>query len=293
MNTKLTFALLGSMGALLTSAQAVHTLGYDFDLLSTGPLANGASIPNSGSVGGAGTFNIGLLGGTGTIVNTGIVATLAYGNVNLGNTFTLTPNNNDDQNLDAPNINANAAVSLFGFAPNLTYSAFAWVNMASNSNDNMVFGGNGSIAANGGAVLHHGTRNGNVQSGHWGDDAGPDQVLNIPVPNNEWHVIAFTNDGATGLQTIYLNPGSAGEVTLNGGAGTAGAMDQAINLLIGTANNKGSFNGQLDRVTAYNTLRTPAQLAAAATAAPVPEPTAFLAVASGAAMLLGLRRRRS
>ncbi len=113
------------------------------------------------------------------------------------------------------------------------------------------------------------------------------------MPNNEWHVIAFTNDGVTGLQTLYMDPGSAGEVTLNGGLGTGGGMDQAINLLIGTANNGGSFNGQLDRVTAYDTLRTPAQLAAAATAPPVPEPTAFLAIASGAAMLLGLRPRRS
>ncbi|MEO7317376.1 MAG: LamG-like jellyroll fold domain-containing protein [Chthoniobacteraceae bacterium] len=168
------------------------------------------------------------------------------------------------------------------------------MNLASNFFDNMVFGGNGTAATPANQVLHLGTRNGNVQSGHWGDDVGPDHTLNIPVPNNQWHVIAFTNDGATGLQTIYIDPGTTGEISMSGGSpNNTGGMDRTINLLIGTAANGGSFNGQLDRITAYDTLRTPAQLAAAATAAPVPEPTAFLAVASGTAMLLGLRRRRS
>ncbi|MEO7317377.1 MAG: hypothetical protein ABIZ56_00150, partial [Chthoniobacteraceae bacterium] len=46
-----------------------------------------------------------------------IVAGTAYGAVNLGNTFTLTPFADGDANLDAPHINANAAVSLFGLIP--------------------------------------------------------------------------------------------------------------------------------------------------------------------------------
>ena len=289
--TKLCTILVGAIGAMITSAQAVHTLGYDFDFLATGPLAEGASIANTGSVGGPGTFHLG--GGTGTVVNTGTVLGTAYGTVNLGNTLTLTPAADNNQNLGAPNIDANAAVSLFGITPGTAYTAFAWVNMASNAGDNMIFGGNGDAPSPNGQVLHHGTRNGNVHSGHWGDDLGPDQAVNIGVANGQWHVLAFTNDGPGGTQTIYLDPGTGSEVTATGAGGAGGGMQTAINLLIGTANNGGSFNGQMDRVTTYAEVRTPAQIAAAATAAPVPEPTAFVAVASGAAMLLGLRRRRS
>ncbi len=294
MNMKLPCILLGAIAATITSAQAAQTLGYDFDLMSPGSLLDGASIPNSGSVGGPGTFHVGSLGGSGAIVNTGPVST-AYGMVDLLNTLTLTPLGDGNTNLEAPYIDANAAVSSFGFAPNQTYSAFAWVNIPMLTNDNMVFGGNGALG--GGEVLHLGTRQSatnnanNVQSGHWGDDAGPDQGLLIPVPDNEWHVIAFTNDGTTGTQTIYLDPGSATESVLSGGDGTGGAMQTAINLLIGTANNGGSFIGQMDRVTAYDTLQTPAELGAAAT---VPEPATFVALASGAGLLLmGRRRRRS
>ena len=281
MNTKFNLILVGSIAATITSSQAVHTLLYEFDDAPLGAIADGTPITNSGSVGGPGTFHPAT--GSGSIINTGVVTGTAYGDVFLGRTLLLSPPTDGTADLNAPHIDANAAVALFGITPSTEYTAFAWVNMNSSSGDNMIFGGSPAPA------LHHGTRNGNVQSGHWGDDAGPDQGLIIPVPNGQWHVLAYTNDTA-GVQTIFLDPGTPSQVNLSNGAATNGQMNTAINLLIGTAPNGGSFSGQMDRVYTYDSIRTPEQIAAAAV---VPEPTTFLALASGATVLLGLRRRRS
>ncbi|MEO8354204.1 MAG: LamG-like jellyroll fold domain-containing protein [Chthoniobacteraceae bacterium] len=281
--------LLGLIVATITSAHAVQTLGYEFNELIPRNLVGDETIPNSGSVGGDGIFKIGTLGGTGTVVSTGVIQGTAYGDVNLGNTLTLTPNAVGNTNLEAPHIETNAATSLFGFASNKSYTSFAWVNMASSNGDNTVFGGNSDVAT-GGKVLSLGTRGGDLISGQWDDNVGPDEDAIIPVPNNQWHVIAFTNDGTTGTQTIYLDPGSASEMMASGGTGVFGTFDVAIDLLIGTGGLGGSFSGQLDRITAYDTLRTPAEIAFAAT---IPEPVTLVALASGTGLLLMRRRRRS
>ncbi len=280
--------LLGTIATTITSAHAVKTLGYEFDELIPGNLVGGETVLNSGSVASDGTFRLGTLGGTGTVVSTGVIQGTAYGDVTLGNTLTLTPDAVGNANLEAPHIDTNAATSLFGFGSDKNYTAFAWVNMASAVGDNTVFGGNSDLTGDG--VISLGTRGGDLSSGQWGDDVGPDSGDVIPVPNNQWHVIAFTNDGATGTQTIFLDPGSPSEMMASGGTGVFGVFDVAINLLIGTAGNGGSFSGQLDRVTAYDTVQTAQEIGLAAT---IPEPGTLVALASGTGLLLMRRRRRS
>jgi hypothetical protein len=162
----------------------------------------------------------------------------------------------------------------------------AWVNFASTAGDNMIFGQDGTNAANGGAVLHLGTRNGNLHSGHWADDIGPDQGISVP-PGAGWHHVAYTNDGAAGNQSIYLD----GNLVVGPGApGTAGAMDTSQLLRIGTANNGGSFSGMLDEVKIFNTQLSVTEIQAAMA---VPEPTTITAVIVGGLGLLMTRRRRA
>jgi hypothetical protein len=67
-------------------------------------------------------------------------------------------------------------------------------------------------------------------------------------------------------------------------------MDTTHNLLIGTANNGGSFAGQLDEVKVFNTQLSVTEIQAAMA---VPEPTSIAAVLVGGISLLMTRRRRA
>ncbi len=119
---------------------------------------------------------------------------------------------------------------------NRDYTAMAWVNFRSTVGDNMVFGQVPTEA------LHLGSRNGFFHSGHWGDDIGPDQGINIATPINSWHHITFVNQGQT--QSIYQD----GVLVVGPGATGANANNALGNILIATAFDNGSFVGGLDEV---------------------------------------------
>ena len=96
--------------------------------------------------------------------------------------------------------------------------------------------------------------------------------------------MAWTNAN-DGTQQIFVDGVSVGGP---GGGGSFGSFNSDNNLLIGTSGNDGSFNGLLDEVKVFDTLLTPAEIAAASVI--VPEPSALVLGLLGAAGLL-LRRR--
>jgi len=266
------------------SANAALVVYYDFNGNSQGGLSDGASIINK--AGGAnGVFHTGTdAGGAGAIV----ASTAGAG---FGNAIQLSPASDGSQNTGAPNIDTLLTATAANVTPGTPYTAMAWAKFASTAGDNMIFGQDGNGAANGGAVLHLGTRtNGNptygLHSGHWGDDIGPDQGVNVGPGTSAWHHVAYTNDGAGGTQSIYMD----GNLIATGAAGATGAMDLTRNILIGTSNNGGSFSGQLDEVKIFNTLLSQSEIQAASQ---VPEPTIAAGAVIGGIGLLMSRRRRA
>jgi hypothetical protein len=172
---------------------------------------------------------------------------------NLGRSLQLTPAADGNQNLEAPNIDTAFTAIQLSITPSTAYTIMAWVNFASTVGDNMIFGQNGAIANPANQVLHNGSRNGYYHSGHWGDDIGPDQGINIATGTGIWHHVAYTNDTA-GTQSIFVD----GVQVANGATGTGGGMDNSLNILIGTSNNGGSFSGMVDEIKMYNEVLTAA-----------------------------------
>lgn len=270
--------LLGTGLALVPiySTQASLVLYYNFNDETLGTAADGESITNGGTFGTAGILDTGTNGGNITnFVLSGVAG--GFG----GNALQLTPANDGLTALDAANINTAFSAAAFSITPSTAYTAMAWVNFANGNGDNMIFGGN----ANSSPVLHLGSRGGQMLSGHWADDIGPDQGTNIGTDAGNWHHVAYQNDGAGGTQSLYFD----GVLRATGGAGTSGQMSTALNVLIGTAANSGSFNGQLDEVRIYDTALTQTEIQAAM--AVVPEPTSIALLAFGTGLML--RRRRA
>ncbi|MCH1508876.1 MAG: LamG domain-containing protein [Akkermansiaceae bacterium] len=144
----------------------------------------------------------------------------------------------------------------------------------------MVFSG-----ANG-AVFHLGFRNqggsGQHWSGHWGDDINSNGAPTTEI--GVWHHVTWTNTAGSNEQSIYVD----GVLAVSGGAGGYGA-NGGQTLLIGTSNNGGSFNGDLDDVRVYDEVLSAAQIADLATVA-IPEPTSGILLSLASLALL--RRRR-
>jgi Concanavalin A-like lectin/glucanases superfamily len=214
-------------------------------------------------------------GGTGTIVASGVNG--GFG----GNAIQITPTADANEVGGAPHILSTTSLSGVGITTSSAYTVMAWVNFSSSAGDNMIFG----MVDGGVDALHHGSRAGNLHSGHWGDDLGPDQGINISTDNGVWHHIAYTNNSA-GTQSIYRD----GVLVASGATGTGGSMNTATTLAIGTSRNAGSFSGFLDEVRVYDTELTPAEITAALTVAPEPGTTALTGLLTVAA-LLGRRRR--
>ena len=262
------------------AANAVLQLYYNFE---TGAATNGATVDNL-VTGADGTLRFGTSGGsitynqTGTITGIGSVA----GPQILGRTLTFAPAADGNQNLEAPHIDTAFTLSALNITPGTAYTAMAWVNFGSTTGDNMIFG-----QGFGGNSLHHGSRNGNYHSGHWGDDVGPDQGVFVTTGTGAWHHVAFTND-SSGTQEIFVD----GLSVASGATGAGGTMDTFQNLLIGTSNNGGSFSGQLDEIKIFNEVRTAAQIQQDARVIPEPNSIALLAL-SGFGMTALLRRRRA
>ena len=260
----------------LTSADAALLVYYNFNSLPSGAVTANIPVPNTGTLGGSGTLSKGTGTGQANVVASGAGA-------GSGKALQFIPAADGDQNGAAPHVSTLNTLASLGITPSMAYTVMAWANFASAAGDNMIFGQDGSVAMPGGQSLHHGTRNGNLHSGHWGDDIGPDQGSNVP-PGAGWHHIAYTNDGAAGNQSIFLD----GNLVVGPGApGVAGAFDTTKDLLIGTSNNGGSFSGQLDEVKVFNSLLSRAEIQAASV---IPESGSFALMALAGCFLL--RRRR-
>lgn len=278
------FPVLVGAGLSLAAAQASRAdlvIYYNFNNLTngtTGNLSENQIVQNAGTLGTAPSmFHTGTdAGGFGQVVPSGIP-----GN-NGGQALRLRPAGDGSQLTGAPYVETNISGISAGVTPGSPYTAMAWVNFDNETGDNMIFGQSFS-----GNTLHNGTRNGNLHSGHWGDDIGPDQGITIKPGTGAWHHVAYTNDTA-GTQQIYLD----GNLVASGATGTGGGMDSGQTLAIGTANNGGSFSGLLDEVRVYNTLLTGTQIQQAMNAT-VPEPTTAAVLALGAAGLAMSRRRRA
>jgi len=273
-----TFAL-----APAQSANANLVVYYDFNSLNNGALAQGQGINNKGTGGTVGLVQLGTTPG-----NVANIVTSGVPGGNGGKALQLTPNGDGLQNSQPAYIDTNFTAATLKMTSGTPYTAMAWVNFANNVGDNMIFGGNGDIA-NGGQVLHDGSRNGFLHSGHWGDDLGPDQGVSVDSKPGTWHHVAYTND-AVGNQSIYYD----GQLVAGPGGsnGTGGAMDNNVNVLIGSANNGGSFNGQLDEIKIFDTLLSQGEINAAMQVAAAPEPGTAGVIAIAGLMFGGLSRRR-
>ena len=252
-------ATLAFAAAPSASAQ-VPLIYYNFD--SDPALAQGSSIDNLTPAQPDGVFNIGsMVGNLFSFVTSGAPGP-------SGRALSLTPASDGFQNLEPAFIDTGFALFSLNITPSTGYTTMAWLNFANATADNMVFGGAGTPVDPGREVLHNGTRNGNLHSGHWGDDLGPDQGVNISSQPGSWHHVAYTNESGTGLQSIYFD---GNLVAGPGGSnGVGGAMDVSKLLLIGTSNNAGSFNGLMDEVKVFDTQLTQAQIQAASVVVPEP-----------------------
>jgi len=274
--------LSGSALALLPLMAGAQTpvLYYNFE---TGTATDGAVIDNI-VAGPDGTLKFGTLGGTvafeqGTTVSGG----------NLGRVLRLTPNAIGNQNLEAPHVNTNFTALQLGITPSTGYTAMAWVNFADisgTSADNMIFG---QAQVTGGAqeVLHHGARNASYHSGHWADDVTAPGTAPAPVVGT-WNHVAYTNTAA-GTQEIFVNGVMIASGPGNATNPTTGGMSTALNVLIGTSGNAGSFTGALDEIKVYNQVLTAAQIQQASV---IPEPSSAALLAMSAVGLTGMLRRR-
>jgi hypothetical protein len=283
MHSKLPLALsiAALVGVTIPSVSAQTPVIY-YDFNSDLALSTGSSIDNKGSGGTDGTFNTGTNGGNFfSFVTSGAPGP-------SGNALQLTPGADNYQNMEPAFIDTGFALSSLNITPSTGYTTMAWLNFANAIGDNMVFGGAGTAVDPGREVLHNGTRNGNLHSGHWGDDLGPDQGVNVSSLPGTWHHVAYTNETGSGLQSIYFDGNLvAGPAGSNG---VGGAMDVSKLLLIGTSNNGGSFNGLIDEVKVFDSQLSQAQIQAASVV--VPEPTSLAVMMLSGLGVFALRRRR-
>lgn len=264
-----------SVGAM-DSATAAQLIYYNFDTLPLGQLAANIPVPNSGTLGGNGTLTNGSGGGFASVVGSGA-------GIGSGNAVRFAPAADGDANGAAPHIGTMNTLASLGLTSGTAYTVMAWAQFDSAAGDNMIFGQDGAVALPGGESLHLGTRNGNLQSGHWGDDVGPDQGINIAPGTGNWHHVTYTNDLA-GTQEMWLD----GAMVASGGLGIAGAFDSSKDLWLGTSNNGGSLNGIIDEVKVFNTQLNASEIRAAMV---IPETGAASLMALALAGVMVRRRR--
>ncbi len=254
------------------SAQAANLIVYDFESETAGALADAASIANSGTSGSNGTVG-GTVGGTASIVTGSGPGGFTT------NYLSLVPTQDGNQGTGAPHIGTGGSITSLNLAGDQNYTMAAWVRYNNQTGDNMVFGGAD------GSVIHLGSRGAAHWSGHWGDDTNAGAAPATEV--GAWHHVTWTNTAGSNEQSIYVD----GQLVVSGAAGGTGgySANGGQTLLIGTSNNGGSFNGDLDDVRVYDEVLSAAQIADLATVA-IPEPTSGILLSLASLALL--RRRR-
>lgn len=221
----------------LTAAHGEKTLHYTFENVND---VMTDTVTNLGSVNTNGEF----MNPEKLSITNGAVVTVNGTSYLLGKVLNLA--NADSETSSAGHVDTGLPPADFGMTTEdglwtRDYTAMAWVNFGSTTGDNMIFGQLSSQDS-----VHLGSRNGFLHSGHWGDDIGPDQGVNIPTGTGEWHHVAFVNQGQQ--QSIFWD----GVLVAGPGAGgVPGNPNTLDNLLIGTFTNNGSFVGSLDEVKVF------------------------------------------
>lgn len=232
---RLSCASVLGITSLVLPALGDLTLHYNFESL-TDPLNESDPVPNLGSAASEGSLvNVGKLS-----LNAGpVVVNVASTQYSLGKTLDF--NSIDAETTSAGHVDTLLDPDTLGMVNgptwNRDYTAMAWVNFRSTTGDNMVFGQ--TAAEN---SLHLGSRNGFFHSGHWGDDIGPDQGVNVTTPVNAWRHVAWVNQGQS--QSIFMD----GVLIVGPGATGANAANGGSSIVIGTFVNNGSFVGGIDEV---------------------------------------------
>lgn len=287
-----------ALGAGITSVMAPASsaallLYYSFD--NDPALSAGSSINNLvGAV--DGTFQE---GSSVDSFSSLVASTLPGGNGGIAVNFAPISGALNANNTDF--INSNFLSGSLGVAPGTAYTAMAWVQFRSISGDNIIFG---TLGPNDNPTLHLGSRSIDLDgggagqaratgyhSGHWADDFNTveSQDPDVATDPGVWHHVAFTNNAA-GFQEVFVDGVSRG----GGANGTNNGSFPSASLILGTASpGDSSFDGLVDEVKIFDTTLTASEIVDASQVAPVPEPSTFLALTGGAAMLLGLRRRRA
>jgi hypothetical protein len=150
------------------------------------------------------------------------------------------------------------------------YTASGWVNLDSTGGDNMVFG----QAA--GSLLHNGFRNGNIHTGHWGNDT----TSGLSVSTGSWNHYAWTQltpasfgaGAPANAQFQYQN----GYIVASSGSGQ---LANGNNVTIGSSGNGGGLLGTIDDVAAWSDPLRPNQvqyLAAGGSPLTLPAATGYL-----------------
>ncbi|CAN5402353.1 hypothetical protein BH23VER1_BH23VER1_12750 [soil metagenome] len=228
--------------ALPGQAPGDELLRYSFEDLEE-PLFEGSPVMNTApdALGDGQIFGFSLARASGNTVS---IDGVIY---NLGQSLDLFPGNGTEGR-GAAGVDTLLFLSELGIGGASDYTAMAWANFANQAGDNMIFGGES------GNALHLGARGGAYHHGHWGDDI----TVGTTEPN-EWRHVAYTHQGSTGIQAVFVDGVQIGQGA--GGGATENPLDQ--NLLIGTSLNGGSYVGLLDEVKVFDELLDAASIKAA------------------------------
>jgi hypothetical protein len=151
-------------------------------------------------------------------------------------------------------------VDNFSFVQNTrVFSLEAWIKLDDFTRDQVIFGNSGTTGEKGFALFFNASNQTIRASGYFGSltnnvfQSSTDPNI---LPDNEWHHIAFTDNG-TSTQFYFdglpVNTNEAGSSGLSSGPATR-------NLRIGDGNFGSFWNGQIDEVRIWNITRTASQI---------------------------------
>ncbi len=223
---------LGLAALFVGGAKADLTFYYDF--------TSGVTNAGTGGNGTAGTIN------SGSLVN----ATPAP----AGSGGQYYTNSASGDASSGTGINTGITVDTVGIQGGGAYTAMAWVKFNTSAGDNMVFGNNG------GNALHLGARDAAYHFGHWGADTTVGTI-----DTTGWHHVTWKFEPGVG-QSILVD----GYTLQNTPNNVGGLNNSGFNLIIGSSQNGGGLEGNLDDVAVFNSALNIAQVKAISSGAILP-----------------------